>query len=108
MERHFESDTSDVLILIEAPDLADPKVLTAIDDLLLDAQFMPDVRAVISPFSLQVAAPGGGAAPLIPTPLPDRAAMAARLEAARAAAPPPARMMSAAPQAMGPVLTGAR
>jgi predicted RND superfamily exporter protein len=81
--REFESDSNDVIVLIEADDLADPVVLTAVSDFLLDAQFVDGVRAAVSPLSLQVTGEDGEAGPLVPFPLPDRAAMAERFETER-------------------------
>ncbi|TYB80559.1 efflux RND transporter permease subunit [Maritimibacter fusiformis] len=81
--RDFESDSNDVIVLIEADDLADPTVLMAVSDFLLDAQFVDGVRAAVSPLSLQVTGADGEAEPLVPFPLPDRATMAARFDAER-------------------------
>ncbi len=81
--RAFESDSNDVIVLIEADDLADPVLLTAVSDFLLDAQFVDGVRAAVSPLSLQVTGEAGAVEPLVPFPLPDRATMAKRFEAER-------------------------
>lgn len=101
--RDFESDSNDLIVLVEAPDLADPKVLTALSDFLLDAQFLPEVRGAVSPLGIEIAGPDG-AEPLVPFPLPDRATMAARFEAARAQDPALARLMNAERTAMVMIL----
>ena len=98
--RDFESDTNDVIVLVEAEDLAEPAALAAISDFLLDAQFLPDVRAAVSPLALEIAGPDGRAEPLVPFPLPDRATMAARFERARAETPALAQLMAADRSAM--------
>ncbi len=90
----FTSDSDDVIALVEAPDLADPKVAGAISDFILDAQFVPGVKAVISPLSLHVTTGEGVVEPLFPYPPLPEAEMAARLEAARASEPALARMMA--------------
>jgi len=104
LSRAFEGDTNDVIVLIEAPDLAAPEVVTAISDFLLDAQFVPGVRAAISPLSLRVEAADGVFEPLFPYPAPSREDMAARLDAALANDPSLARLMSADRGAMVVVL----
>lgn len=104
LSRAFEGDSNDVIVLIEAPDLADPATVTAISDFLLDAQFVPGVRAAISPFSLRVPTVEGAFEPLFPYPPPGRAEMAARLDAALADDPSLARLMSADRGAMVVVL----
>lgn len=88
--RAFESDGNDVIALVEAPDLARPDVAAALTDFLLDAQFIPGVRAAISPFSLRL-----DGAPLFADPPMPAEAMAARLDRARAELPMLARIMSA-------------
>lgn len=100
----FEGDSNDVIVLVEAEDLAAPAVLSAFSDFLLDAQFIPGVRAAISPLSLRVEAPGGGQEPLVPFPLPDRATMAKRFDTARAQSPAVARLLSADRGAMMAIL----
>lgn len=90
----FEGDSNDVIVLIEAPDLADPAVVAAISDFLLDAQFVPGVRTAISPFSLRVAGPDGAIEPLFPYPPLPLEDMAARLDAALEDDPSLGRLMS--------------
>jgi len=104
LSRAFEGDSNDVIVLIEAPDLAAPAVVAAISDFLLDAQFVPGVRAAISPFSLRVAEPDGAIEPLFPYPPPPAAEMAARLDAALAGDPSLGRLMSTDRMAMVAVL----
>ena len=58
--RAFEGDSSDVIALFEAEDLAAPEAVSATSDFLLDAQLVPGVRAVISPFSLRITGDDGG------------------------------------------------
>ena len=94
LSRAFEGDSNDVIVLIEAPDLADPAVVAAVSDFLIEAQFVPGVRAAISPFSLRVAGPDGAIEPLFPYPPPPRAEMAARLDAALAGDASLGRLMS--------------
>lgn len=86
LARAFEGDTNDVIVLIEAADVADPDLAAALSDFVLDAQFIPGVRAVISPLSLRVE---GSAGPetLFPYPPLERGAMADRLDAALATVP---------------------
>ncbi len=100
LSEDFVSDTDDVIALVEAPDLADPKVAGAISDFILDAQFVPGVQAVISPLSLHVTIGDGAAEPLFPYPPLPEGEMAARLDAARASEPALARMMAADRSAM--------
>jgi predicted RND superfamily exporter protein len=102
--REFESDSNDVIVLIEADDLADPVVLTAVSDFLLDAQFVDGVRAAVSPLSLQVTGEDGEAGPLVPFPLPDRAAMAERFETERAGNAALRRLMGPDRKAMVAIL----
>ncbi|WP_188529384.1 efflux RND transporter permease subunit [Sinisalibacter lacisalsi] len=104
LSQAFEGDSNDVIVLIEAPDLADPDVAGAVSDFLLDAQFVPGVRAAISPFSLRVGGEDGAVAPLFPYPPLPRAEMAARLDAERADNPSLSRLMSADRRAMIVVL----
>ncbi|RME15179.1 MAG: hypothetical protein D6801_07870 [Alphaproteobacteria bacterium] len=93
--RAFEGDSNDIIALIEGRDVAEPEVARAVSDFVLDAQFAPGVRAVISPLALRL-----DDGPLFPFPPPDAAAMAARLEAARKANPMLSRMLSADRTAM--------
>jgi len=88
--RAFEGDGNDVIALVEAPDIADPMLAGALSDFILDAQFIPGIRAAISPLSLRLDGESLFAFP----PLP-RAEMAARLERARAELPILARLMAA-------------
>lgn len=87
--RAFEGDANDVVALVEADDLADPKVVSALSDFILDAQFVPNVRAVLSPFALRM-----GNAPLFPYPPLPREQMASRLDKAWGQNPLLARMMA--------------
>ena len=68
-------------MLFEAPDVAAPEVAAAMSDFVLDAQFVPGVRAVMSPLSLRVTGPAGGGA-AVSLPAAARETMAARLAAA--------------------------
>jgi uncharacterized protein len=104
LSQAFEGDSNDVIMLVEAPDLAEPAVVTAISDFLLDAQFVPGVRAAISPLALRVATENGEFEPLFPYPPPPRDVMAARLDAALENDPSLARLMSADRGAMVVVL----
>ncbi len=97
--RAFEGDSNDVIALVEAEDLADPKVAAALSDFLLDAQFVPGVRAAISPFALRL-----DGAPLFPFPPLPRGAMADRLETARGELPLLTRLMSEDRKAMVVIL----
>ncbi len=93
LARAFEGDTNDVIVLVEAADIGAPDVAAALSDFVLDAQFVPGVRAVISPLSLRVAGPAG-AEPLFPYPPLARETMAARLAAAWAATPALSALMA--------------
>jgi len=78
----FESDSTDVIALFEAEDLAAPEAVGATSDFLLDAQFIPGIRAVISPFSLRIVGEGGVQEPLFPFPPLPQDAMADRIDRA--------------------------
>lgn len=91
----FEGDSNDVIALVEADDLAAPDVVAALSDFVLDAQFVPGVRAVISPFALRL-----DNGPLFPYPPAAQADMAARIGKLRAETPLLGRMMSADRKAM--------
>lgn len=93
--RAFEGDGNDVIALVEADDIAAPEVVAALSDFVLDAQFVPGVRAAITPFSLRL-----DNAPLFGFPPPARDVMAARLDRARAEIPLLGRLMSADRSAM--------
>ncbi|GKY89332.1 efflux RND transporter permease subunit [Sinisalibacter aestuarii] len=93
--RAFEGDGNDVIAFVEASDFADPVVAAAMSDFLLDAQFIPGVRAALSPFILRF-----DGAPLFPYPPLPQDEMAARLEAAQAQVPMLGRLLSADRQAM--------
>ncbi len=84
VSRDFEDDSNDVIVLIEADDLADPAVLDAASAVLLEAQFIDGVRTAISPSSLEITAGSRQSEPLVPFPLPDRATMAERFDTVRA------------------------
>ncbi len=88
--RAFEGDGNDVIALIEAADLAAPEAVTALSDFLLDAQFIPGIRAAISPFALRL-----DDDPLFAFPPAPQAELAARLGRARAEIPLLARLMAA-------------
>lgn len=94
VSRTFSGDGADVIALFEADDLASPEVAAVASDFLLDAQFVPGVRAVISPFSLRIAGADGTAEPLYPYPPVPRAQMADRLDRAMAENPTLARLMA--------------
>lgn len=100
LTRNFESDSDDVIMLIEAQDLADPVLVGAVSDFLLDVQFVDGVRAVISPFSLRVSGADGVEEPLFPYPPLPQAEMAARLDTAIAQDDLLGRMMAADRTAM--------
>ncbi len=102
--RAFESDDADLIVLVEAEDLAAPEVVTALSDLLLDAQFIPGIRGVVSPFSVRLQGPDGLEQPLFPYPALPRAEMARRLDRARADSPALQHLMSADRGAMIAVL----
>ncbi len=93
LARGFEGDSNDVIVLVEAPDVAAPKVAAALSDFVLEAQFVPGVRTVMSPLSLTVETPAGPE-PLFPFPPPAAADMAARLDAAFTTSPALATMMA--------------
>lgn len=86
LSQAFEGDTNDLIVLVEAGDVAAPEIAAALSDFVLDAQFVPGVRAVISPLSLKLPGPEG-VVPLFPYPPLPAAAMAARLEVAWADVP---------------------
>ncbi len=86
LARDFEDDTNDVIVLVEAPDVAAPELAAALSDFVLDAQFIPGVRAVISPLSLRIDGPAGGE-PLFPFPPLAQDEMAVRLDTAWADTP---------------------
>ncbi len=85
----FESDFNDIILLVEAPDLAEPSAMAVVSDFLLEAQFLPGVRAAISPLSAS-----WEGQPLLPFPPPPREEMAQRLDEAYAALPAVANLMS--------------
>lgn len=85
----FEGDGNDVIALVEGRDLAAPQVAEALSDFVLDAQFVPGVRAVISPLSLRL-----DDGPLFGFPPLARDTMAERLAQARTALPLLARLMA--------------
>jgi hypothetical protein len=87
--RSFEGDANDVIAFVEAPDLADPAVVSALSDFLIDAQFVPGVRAAISPFTLRVEG-----APLFGDPPLPAGEMAERLARARTELPMLGRLLS--------------
>lgn len=49
-----------VLIFVEAEDLAEPAATAVLIDLILELQFLPEVEAVVSPFSIPVPFPDIG------------------------------------------------
>ncbi|MCB1337729.1 MAG: MMPL family transporter [Maritimibacter sp.] len=106
VSRAFEGDTNDVIVLVEADDIAAPEVAAALSDFVLDAQFVPGVRAVISPLSLRLPAEPGeaGEAPLFPYPPLAQDAMAARLDRAFASLPALTGLMAADRSALIAVL----
>jgi len=90
----FESDGRDVLILFEGRDMAEPKVLGALTDFLLDLQFVEGVSGVISPFGLRVVSAQGQTEPLVPDPIPPLEVMQARFDAERATGQDLSRVLS--------------
>ncbi|PID35949.1 MAG: hypothetical protein CR993_07185 [Rhodobacterales bacterium] len=89
VSRNFESDFNDIIVLFEAPDLAEPAVMTAISDFLLEVQFLDGVREPFSPLSASL-----DGEPLLPFPVPPQAEMAARLDDAYARLPAVSNLMA--------------
>ncbi|MEJ2001790.1 MAG: MMPL family transporter [Maritimibacter sp.] len=104
LSEDFVSDSDDIIALIEAPDLADPKMAEALSNFILDVQFIDGVQAVISPMSLHVTVGEGEAEPLFPYPPLPAEQMQARLDAAYGSDPALQRMMSDDREAMIAVL----
>lgn len=94
VSRDFEGDANDVILLVEAEDLADPATLEAVSAVLLEAQFIEGVRAAISPLSVEIAIEGRGTEPLVPFPLPAASDMAERFDTVRGETPALRRLLS--------------
>ena len=76
----YGSTETDILLLFRAETLADADRLRAIEDVLIEIQFVAPVAAVLSPFSVTVDGPQGDELLL---PAPEGADLEARLRRAR-------------------------